>query len=203
MAALGKFHLQGDRVCLAVAAALEHFRVAELGTDGFLASRDAKGDGRQRSVGQSRSLDRTSLVAKEGSGFQERVLPVEVDVTQDAFVATTEAWLELCALLHEVSHIVLQHTFAALEVSVDSLEALVHIMNQAARVACLVCFGTFAHEILHFRVAKSLVENHPTKALQIVLYHGSYYKFLRNSGMFFMVFVTLWNIVGCVSVKVL
>jgi hypothetical protein len=72
-------------------------------------------------------------------------------------VAATEAWLELSALLHEVSNIVLEHAFAALKVSVDSFESLVHIVNQASGIACLVCFGTLTHEVFHFWVAKSLV----------------------------------------------
>lgn len=88
-------------------------------------------------------------------------------------MSATETRLKACALLHEVSDIVLQHTLAATELAVHGLEACVDIVNQASCVASLIGFGSFAHEVFHLRVAKCLVKNHPAKALKVILYHGS------------------------------
>lgn len=86
-------------------------------------------------------------------------------------MSTAETWLEASAFLYEVCDIVLQHTFATTEFAIDCFKAGVYIMYQTSRIAGLVGFRSLSHEILHHRISKSLVENHPTEALQVVLYH--------------------------------
>lgn len=80
-------------------------------------------------------------------------------------MSTTETWLEASAFLHKVCDIVLQHTFATTEIAIDGLKTGVYVMYQTSCIASLVGFSSLSHEILHYRISKSLIENHPTKAL--------------------------------------
>ena len=80
-------------------------------------------------------------------------------------MSTTETWLEASAFLHKVCNIVLQHTFATTEIAIDGLKTGVYVMYQTSCISSLVGFSSLSHEIIHYRISKSLIENHPTKAL--------------------------------------